>query len=234
MIFIDCIYFFNFYRNVGPFRKRLPEYTEDNIEMNNSIDCAIPVYHDTVLNTDNGSVPKDAIRNNTAVNTSTGERQNKTYFSNYEYAVVVKKHPAGPAAQPSEFDLEGGDNQSQRFETEDEYNTLKHTVDKGEDNDKGEEQLENNVYDSSLGVCDGVDPTYNSIKIGPVNNDTTYDHTSNIVQKQVNSDTTYDRKPNIVQNQVNNDTTYDHTSNIVQKQVNNDTTNDRKPNIEQN
>jgi hypothetical protein len=76
--------------------------------MNNSIDCAIPVYHDTVLNTGNGSVPKDAIRNNTAVNTGTREeRPNKTYFSNYEYAVVVKKHPAGPAAQPSEFDLEG-------------------------------------------------------------------------------------------------------------------------------
>ena len=107
MIFIDCIYFFNFYRNVGPFRKRLPEYNEDNIEMNNSIDCAIPVYHDTVLNTDNGSAPKDAIRNNTAVNTATGERQNKTYFSNSEYAVVVKKHPAGLAAQSSEFDLEG-------------------------------------------------------------------------------------------------------------------------------
>ena len=141
--------------------------------MNNSIDCAIPVYHDTVLNTDNGSVQKDAIRNNTAVNTSAGERQNKTHFSNYEYAVVVNKHPAGPAAQPSEFDLEGSDNQSQRFETEDEYDTLKHTVDKGEDKDQGEGQLENNVYDSSLGVCDGVDPTYNSIKIGPVNNDTT-------------------------------------------------------------
>jgi hypothetical protein len=78
-----------------------------------------------------------------------------------------------------------GNNQSQRFETEDEYNTLKHTVDKGEVKDKGEGQLENNVYDSSLGACDGVDPTYNSIKIGPVNNDTTYDHTSNIVQKQV-------------------------------------------------
>ena len=235
MIFIDCIYFFNFYRNVGPFRKRLPEYNEDNIEMNNSIDCPIPVYHDTVLNTDNGSVPKNPIRNNTAVNTATGEvRQNKTYFSNYEYAVVVKKHPAGLAAQSSEFDLEEGDNQSQRFETEDEYDSLKHTVDKGEDKDQGEGQLENNVYDSSLGVCDGVDPTYNSIKIGPVNNDTTYDHTSNIIQKQINSDTTYDRKSNIVQNQVNNDTTYDHTSNIVQKQVNNDTTYDRKPNIVQN
>jgi hypothetical protein len=56
--------------------------------------------------------------------------------------------------------LEGGNNQSQRFETEDEYNTLKHTVDKGEDKDKGEEQLENNVYDSSLGACDGVDPIH--------------------------------------------------------------------------
>jgi hypothetical protein len=49
-------YFFNFYRNVGPFRKRL--YNEDHIEMNNSIACAIPVYHDTVLNTDNGGLPK--------------------------------------------------------------------------------------------------------------------------------------------------------------------------------
>jgi hypothetical protein len=86
---------------------------------------------------------------NTAGNTSTGgERQNNTYFSNHEYAFVVKKHPAGPAAQPREFDLEGGNNQSQQFETEDEYDTLKHTV------DKGEEQIENNVYDSSLGVCD--------------------------------------------------------------------------------
>jgi len=164
MIFIDCIYFFIFYRNVGPFRKRL--YNEDNIEMNNSIDCAIPVYHDTVLNTGNGSVPKDAIRNNTGENKSTGG--------------------LGPAEQPRGFDLEEDENQSQRIEIEDEYDTLKHTV------DKGEEQLENNVYDSSLGVCDGVDPTYNSIKIGPVNNDTTYDHTSNIVQKQVNDDTTYD------------------------------------------
>jgi hypothetical protein len=44
-----------------------------------------------------------------------------------------------------------------RCVVEDEYDTLKHTV------DKGEEQLENNVYASSLGVCDGVDPTYNSI-----------------------------------------------------------------------
>jgi hypothetical protein len=109
-------YFFNFYRNVGPFRKRL--YNEDNIEINNSIDCAISVYHDTVLNTGNGSVPKDAIRNNTAENTSTGEQQIKTYFSNQEYAVVVKKRTAAPAAQSSEFDLEGGSNQSQRCETE--------------------------------------------------------------------------------------------------------------------
>jgi hypothetical protein len=67
------------------------------------------------------------------------------------------------------------------------------------------------LYDSSLGVCDGVDLTYNSIKICEVNSDTTYDHTSNIVQKQVNSDTTYDHTSNIVQKQVNNDTTYDHT-----------------------
>jgi hypothetical protein len=148
--------------------------------MNNSIDCAIPVYHDTVLNSGNGSVPKDAIHNNTAENTSNAEIQKKTYFSNHEYAVVVKKH----TAQPRGLDLEDDDNQSQRFEAEDEYDILKHTV------DKGEEQIENNVYDSSLGVCAGDDPTYNSIKIGQVNNDTTYDHTSNIVQKQVNMDTT--------------------------------------------
>ena len=182
-------------------RKRL--YNEDNIEMNNSIDCAIPVYHDTVLNTGNGSVPKDDIRNNTGENKYAGERQNKTYFSNYEYAVVVKKHPAGPTAQPRQFDLEEDDNQSQQFETEDEYDRLKHTIGQGE-------QLESNVYDSSLGVCDGVDPTYNSIKIGQVNNDMTYDHTSNIVQTQDNNDATYDHTSNIVQTQVNNDMTYDH------------------------
>jgi hypothetical protein len=57
---------------------------------------------------------------------------------------------------------------------------------------KKEYKIENNVHDSSLGVCDEVDPTYNSIKSCQVNNDTTYDHTSNIVQRQVNSDTTYD------------------------------------------
>jgi hypothetical protein len=162
--------------------------------MNNSIDCAKPVYHDTVLNIGNGSVPKDAIRNNTGENKSTNV-----------YAVVVKEHPAGSATQPRGEDLEENENQSQRFETEDEYDTLKHTVDKGED------EIENNVYDSSLGVCGGVDPTYNSIKICHVNNDTTYDHTSNIVQKQVNSDATYDHTSNIVQKQINNDTTYDHT-----------------------
>ena len=191
MIFIGCILFL-FCRNVGPFRKRL--YNKDNVEMNNSIDCAIPVYHDTVLNTCNGSVPKDAFRNNTGENKSTNV-----------CAVVVKKHQAGSATQSRGEDLEEDENQSQRFETEDEYDTLTHTV------DTGEEQLENNVYDSSLGVCDGVDPTYNSIKICQVNNDTTYDHTSNIVQKKVNSDTTYDHTCNIVQKQVNNDTTYDHT-----------------------
>jgi hypothetical protein len=169
------LYSFLIYRNVGPFRKR--PYNEDTIEMNNSIDCAIPEYHDTVLITGNGSVPKDAIRNITAENTSNVERQNKTYFSNHEYAVVAKKHTVGPTVQPRGLDLEEDDNQSQRVETEDEYDTLKHTV------DKGEEEIENNVYDSSIGICDGVDPTYNSIKIGQVNNDTTYDHTSNSVQK---------------------------------------------------
>jgi hypothetical protein len=162
--------------------------------MNNSIDCAIPVYNDTVLNTDNGSALKDDIRNNIGENKSTNV-----------YAVVVKKHPSGSATQRRCVDLEEDETQSQRFETEDEYDTLKHTV------DKGEERIENNVYDSSLGVCDGVDPTYNSITICQVNNDTTYDHTTNIVQKQVNIDTTYDHTSNIVQKQVNNDTTYDHT-----------------------
>ena len=151
------------------------------------------MYHDTVLNTGNGSVPKDAIRNNIGENKSTNV-----------YA-VVKKHPAGSATQSRGEDVQEDENQSQRFETEDEYDTLKHTV------DKGEERIENNVYDSSLGVCGGVDPIYNSITIYQVNNDTTYDHTSNIVQKQVNSDTTYDHTSNIVQKQVNNDTTYDHT-----------------------
>jgi hypothetical protein len=35
--------------------------------------------------------------------------------------------------------------------------------------------LENNVYDSNLGVYDGVDPNiYNNTKIGQVNNNTTY------------------------------------------------------------
>ena len=143
--------------------------------MNNSIDCAIPVYHDTLLNTGNGSVPKDAIRNNTGESKSTDV-----------YAVVVKKHQAGSATQPRGVDLEEDESQSQRFETEDEYDTLKYTVDKGED------EIENNVYDSSLGVCDGVDPTYNSIQICQVNKDTTYDHTSNIVQKQVNNEMKYD------------------------------------------
>ena len=143
--------------------------------MNNSIDCAIPVYNDTVLNTGNGSALKNDIRNNIGENKSTNV-----------YAVVVKKHPSGSAMQRRGVDLEEEENQSQLFETEDEYDTLKHTV------DKGVEEIENNVYDSSLGVCDGVDPTYNSITICQVNNDTTYDHTSNIVQKQVNSDTTYD------------------------------------------
>jgi hypothetical protein len=59
----SCMIYFLFCRNVGPFRKRL--YNEDNVEMNNSIDGAIPVYHDTVLNTGNGSVPKDVFPNNT-------------------------------------------------------------------------------------------------------------------------------------------------------------------------
>ena len=39
------------------------------------------------------------------------------------------------------------------------------------------------MYDSSLRVYDGVDPTYNNTKIGQVNDDTIYDYTSNIVQQ---------------------------------------------------
>jgi hypothetical protein len=170
MKFISCILFYF----AGTLDHLENDYIMKIMLMNNSIDCAKPVYHDTVLNTGNGSVPKDVIRNNIGENKSTNV-----------YAVVVKKHPAGSATQRRGVDLEEDENQSQRFETEDEYDTLKHTVD-------NREQIENNVYDSSLGVCDGVDPTYNSIKICQVNNDTTYDHTSNIVQKQVNSDTTYD------------------------------------------
>jgi hypothetical protein len=68
-------------RKIGPFRKQL--YNEDNVERNNTIDCAIPMYQDTVLNTVNGSVPKDAIRNNSGENRSSNV-----------YAVVVKKHPS--------------------------------------------------------------------------------------------------------------------------------------------
>ena len=64
MIFIDCNLFFHFDRNVGPFRKQL--LYEDTIEMS-SIDYAIPGNYDTVLNTDNESVP------NVYINSDTGE-----------------------------------------------------------------------------------------------------------------------------------------------------------------
>jgi hypothetical protein len=45
------------------------------------------------------------------------------------------------------------------------------------------ENGEEDVYDSSLRVYDGVDTTYNNTKIGQVNDDTIYDYISNIVQK---------------------------------------------------
>jgi hypothetical protein len=50
--------------------------------MNNSIDCAKSVYHDTVLNTGNGSVPKDVIRNNIGENKSTNVYAVVFSFSN--------------------------------------------------------------------------------------------------------------------------------------------------------
>jgi hypothetical protein len=65
MMFIDHI-FFNFDRKVGPFRKR-PIY--ENTIVVNSVDYAIPANYDTVLNTDNGSVP------NVYINSDTGENQ---------------------------------------------------------------------------------------------------------------------------------------------------------------
>ena len=65
MIFIDCI-FFIFCRNVGPFRKRL--LYEDTIGMN-SVAYAVPENYDTVLNTDNGSVPNVYINSDSGENT---------------------------------------------------------------------------------------------------------------------------------------------------------------------
>ena len=57
---------FNFDRKVGPFRKR-PLY-ENTVEMN-TVDYAIPANYDTMLNTDNGSVP------NVYINSDTDENQ---------------------------------------------------------------------------------------------------------------------------------------------------------------
>ena len=65
MIFIDCI-FLNFDRKIGPFRKQL--LYEDTIDMN-SVGYAIPENYDTVLNTDNGSVPNVYINSDTGENT---------------------------------------------------------------------------------------------------------------------------------------------------------------------
>jgi hypothetical protein len=66
MIFIDCNFFFYFDRKVEPFRKQL--VYEDTIHMN-SVGYAIPENYDTVLNTDNGSVPNVYINNDTGENT---------------------------------------------------------------------------------------------------------------------------------------------------------------------
>jgi hypothetical protein len=63
MIFIDCIFF---YRNVGPFRKQL--LYEDTIGMN-IVGYAKPENYDTVLNTDNRSIPNDYINSDTGENT---------------------------------------------------------------------------------------------------------------------------------------------------------------------
>ena len=57
---------FNFCRNVGPFRKQLSY--EDTIDMN-SVGYAIPENYDTVLNTDNRSVPNVYINGDTEENT---------------------------------------------------------------------------------------------------------------------------------------------------------------------
>ena len=56
----------NFDRKVEPFRKQ--RLYEDTIEMN-SVDYAIPENYDTVLNTDNGSVPNVYINSDTGGNT---------------------------------------------------------------------------------------------------------------------------------------------------------------------
>ena len=65
MVFKDCI-FLNFDRKVGPFRKQL--LYEDTIDMN-SVGYAIPENYDTVLNTDNRSIPNVYINSDTGENT---------------------------------------------------------------------------------------------------------------------------------------------------------------------
>ena len=59
-------FFLNFCRNVGPFRKQL--LYEDTIDMT-SVGYAIPDNYDTVLNTDNRSVPNVYINGDTGENT---------------------------------------------------------------------------------------------------------------------------------------------------------------------
>ena len=55
-----------FDRKIGPFRKQL--LYEDTIDMH-SVAYAIPANYDTVLNTDNGSVPNVYINSDTGENT---------------------------------------------------------------------------------------------------------------------------------------------------------------------
>ena len=66
MVFIDCNFFFYFDRKIGPFRKQL--LYEDTIDMN-SVGYAIPENYDTVLNTDNRSIPNVYINSDTRENT---------------------------------------------------------------------------------------------------------------------------------------------------------------------
>ena len=66
MIFIDYNFFFYFDRKVGPFRKQL--LYEDTIGMN-SVGYAMPENYDTILNTDDGSIPNVYINSDTDENT---------------------------------------------------------------------------------------------------------------------------------------------------------------------
>ena len=66
MVFIDCNFFFYFDRKIGPFRKQL--LYEDTIDMN-SVGYAIPENYDTVLNTDNRSIPNVYFNSDTRENT---------------------------------------------------------------------------------------------------------------------------------------------------------------------